>query len=529
MIQVDVELKRIQTFLFQVPQLKAMLGANALVGEVMRVKLAELARPLSLGQQGDFGFEAYPDDPLNDLSRQPIENRKDLKDDPAYAYSQGILARDGGHFSALFGTDEKADEFMKSAEALISNELPGVLFELRKRKFGEKAEDDKQVSNILTIEAILDIPVLQICTATGQGPATANNNKHKDKKYLSKSAQLREQNGDKFYQGKTRDIIGLLNNQLGLNQKNNPDDLNDLVDGGYLALIHADGNSIGNRYKEWKNQFQGKDELLKEAHGEKFFHSMRVVVRKAVVEAIKITFNDSGSTQKRLYQPLMLGGDDLVMVCRADLALDFCRQLCLSIKKYHLVDGQKLTLGLGVAIAKAGYPFYRLNELAEELASSAKRLAHGQIKGEEVSVIDWQVVSQSNFSALAATRGKADFITYRINDSVETLILNQRPYQVLPKDTADLTSLAGLLDAVEPLSKLEGAARSALRGLRGEYEKGRLHGELAFDNLIQDNRNALLKAGIEVAWDEHDGYYSTPLFDLIELTELQHLGNRKSQ
>ena len=63
MIQVEVELKRIQTFLFQVPRLKAMLGANALVGEVMRVKLnalvgevmrvklAEKARPWHVGSK----------------------------------------------------------------------------------------------------------------------------------------------------------------------------------------------------------------------------------------------------------------------------------------------------------------------------------------------------------------------------------------------------------------------------------------------------------------------------------------------
>ena len=149
--------------------------------------------------------------------------------------------------------------------------------------------------------------------------------------------------------------------------------------------------------------------------------------------------------------------------------------------------------------------------------------------GNEASVIDWQVVTQSNFSNLATTRGKADFYTYRIKDSIETLLLNQRPYRVLADDSGGLSSLAELLAAATDLSGLEGAARSALRGLRDDYEKGRLHGELAFANLIQDNRNALSKAGINNAWDKQDGYYSTPLFDLIELSELQHLGNRKSQ
>jgi len=521
MIQVDIELKRIQTFLFQVPRLKAMLGANALVGEVMRVKLAELAGDAS-EQTGDFGFESYTDDPLNDIP----DPKGLLRDNPEKAYQQGILARDGGHFSALFKDHDTADNFMMQVAVLLSKELPGVLFELRKSDGSEKSLENR--SGQKTIEAVPDIPVLQICTATGQGPAAVKDSTD----YLSKSAQLREKYGDKFYQGKTQDIIGLLREPLGLNQNKRPEDLNNLADGGYLALIHADGNSIGDRYKYWRNQCdKNADALIKEAHGEKFFHSMRVVVRKAVVEAISSTFgNRVGSDGQRLYQPLMLGGDDLVMVCRADLALEFCRRLCECIQNYPLADKQPLTLGIGVAIAKASYPFYRLNALAEELASSAKRLSRGQPSGNKASVIDWQVVTQSNFSDLVTTRSKADFFTYCTSkDNKETLLLNQRPYQVLPADNTGLSSLAELLDAAEALSGLEGTARSALRGLRSEYEKGRLHGELAFANLIKPNQDALSSGGIKQAWITQEGYYSTPLFDLIELTELQHLGNRKAQ
>jgi hypothetical protein len=44
MTRVHVEFKRIQTWLFAVPRLRAMVGANALLGETLRVKLPNLAR-----------------------------------------------------------------------------------------------------------------------------------------------------------------------------------------------------------------------------------------------------------------------------------------------------------------------------------------------------------------------------------------------------------------------------------------------------------------------------------------------------
>ena len=31
-----------------------------------------------------------------------------------------------------------------------------------------------------------------------------------------------------------------------------PEELEDIAEGGYIALIHADGNNIGDRFKRWQ-------------------------------------------------------------------------------------------------------------------------------------------------------------------------------------------------------------------------------------------------------------------------------------
>src|SRR5882757_5987072 len=90
--RVHIELSRVQTWLFAVPRLRAMVGANALLGETLRVALPKLARETGRGWILAPSNEAYPcadgNDPLRD------------HDDPAADAKAGIFSRDGGHFEA---------------------------------------------------------------------------------------------------------------------------------------------------------------------------------------------------------------------------------------------------------------------------------------------------------------------------------------------------------------------------------------------------------------------------------------------
>lgn len=49
MNRVHIEFQRVQTWLFAVPRLRAMVGANTLLGETLRVELPELARQKKMG------------------------------------------------------------------------------------------------------------------------------------------------------------------------------------------------------------------------------------------------------------------------------------------------------------------------------------------------------------------------------------------------------------------------------------------------------------------------------------------------
>jgi hypothetical protein len=360
--------------------------------------------------------------------------------------------------------------------------------------------------------------------------------------------------GEEFKRGNTKDIIGLLRNALYPDSAKNwkePEDLEDLVKRGakdsptrgYLALIHSDGNRMGQRFSEWRDKGNSrggeanknrKETILREARGEASFHSMRVAVRRSVVAALDKTFEAAKEKSFRPYQVLMLGGDDLLLACRAENALDFALNYARELQTHELADGKRLDVAMGVAIAQYTYPLHRLQELAESLSSSAKRYYRALPELDRQSVIDWQVVTQSWFEDIAEARSRSELIRYAVSQESETLLLSQRPCKVLCGASLEyLLNSARSLEA--DVAEEKKAARSALRSLRGACERGRLSGEMAFARFPKEVREALgfskaPKDGVVVCdlWEEIKGSggktYATRAMDIIDIYEIGRLG-----
>lgn len=94
--------------------------------------------------------------------------------------------------------------------------------------------------------------------------------------------------------------------------------------------------------------------------------------------------HSSGAFEVAPARPLVLGGDDVTLLVRADLALPFATRLLALIEQEtqelrtrfpHLKLPAALTACAGVAIARAGHPFLTMYALAESLCSHAKKAA----------------------------------------------------------------------------------------------------------------------------------------------------------
>src|SRR5579883_1901530 len=462
MSRVHIEFQRVQTWLFAVPRLRAMVGANALLGETLRVALPNLAR-----ETGRWALapstETYPgaaaDDPLRD------------HDDPAADAKDGIIARDGGHFEARFASG--AEAFADAAAQLLRRALPGLRFRISI----DGVEHEKSHVHLST-----ELPVLAPCEWTGRGLASAIIEQGNDRPAVSLDVARRHDAARRSEDGTAKE----------------------LASSGYLALVHADGNGVGRGARKG------------DAERAAFFHRNRVLLRRALQHAIDVHCPETGQAP---LIPLMLGGDDLLLACQAELALPFVVTLCERLAGLQRDDGNdfNLTLGVGVVIAKHTIPIHRLHEVAEQLAGSAKRRFRGlQEATKGCSVVDWAIYTTAWVDDPDEIR-RRDWLR---GSGQDLRVLSQRPIDVLGDG---LDSLQGLIQGAK---KLEDAPRAQLRYLVDQLSRGRTLAELAFKELSPQARAALDQAGVKALWRRasESGPWLTALLDVVEIAEIARLG-----
>jgi hypothetical protein len=189
----------------------------------------------------------------------------------------------------------------------------------------------------------------------------------------------------------------------------------------YIAFICADGDNMGKLITalNW-NSSQWETNTKPWERNAAFARAVDDCLRQAVAHAIAVAvFPDHESLDRRLkgsevmlpLLPQLHGGEDVWIVCDRDCALPLAtafeekyRVLAAKsdvIQRARQVSGEtaELTLSLGVAFAKSGYPAHAMIEAAEELLRSAKkrRKGHdpfGRAAG-EIGCIDWYWIESS--------------------------------------------------------------------------------------------------------------------------------------
>lgn len=493
--RVHIKFSRVQTWLFAVPRLRAMVGANALLGETLRVALPRLARDTGRGWVLAPSTERYPTACPND----PLKDH----DDPAADAKDGIVSRDGGHFEAQFASG--AEAFADAVGQLLRTNLPGLRFRI-------SIDDEPRTKSQVHLST--ELPVLAPCEWTGRGLASAivtrgnPNDRDYEERGVSLDVLSRETVGERAAKGNACDLASLLSAKTKLKTLERAQELKELVGNGYLALIHADGNGVGSGL--------GKDKPDSERAA--FFHKNRVLLRCAVQKAIDAHCPDTGEAP---LVPLMLGGDDLLLVARAEVALPFVVSLCAELEALQKEStGFKLTLGVGVVIAKRTIPIHRLHDVAEQLASSAKRRFRGLSEGEaKRSVVDWAVFNTAWVDDPEEVR-RRDWLR---GSGSDLRVLSQRPVDVLGDGLDSLQKLVAGAEA------LKDAPRSQLHYLVDQLPRGRVLSELAFAELSQEAKNQLAKVEVTSVWRPAGDASTTALLDLVEISEISRLGRNSER
>jgi hypothetical protein len=235
----------------------------------------------------------------------------------------------------------------------------------------------------------------------------------------------------------------------------------------WLAVIHADGNGLGqiflnfgdaSRCRDWCGYLKKQREFslalddctinaYGKAVGDLHTHLREEIKRRR--EAGENISKDEENTVPLL--PLVLGGDDLTLICDGRYAIQFAKEFLAEFERQTAANDVinpiadnalgvgRLSSCAGVAIVKPHFPFHAAYDLAEELLQSAKKVKERfkhTVKdkdGEEkeapypASALDYHILYDTSGVDLERIRGHLHV------DAGGLTHLYARPYLITPK------------------------------------------------------------------------------------------------
>lgn len=550
---VQIAIKRVQSYLFAVPRLGAMVGANAIMGETLRgawdgklfnrhVESLPLLAQEAKREGPDRVWGLPPGADLKELE-EPLQSKADdwfrsgldapAQDDPyAVACTTGVLVRDGGHFRAVFPNADSAAMFCADARRLIARKLPGLRLEFETIKLVKDGENWKKTQAsraepMIQGTASLGIPHATVCEYSGSEFASEKHTEDSagaETALVGPSVKARLERCKAFDKGDTHDVLGILMPKLFPESLTTGQarEFSKLSRSGFLAIVKVDGNSVGRRSQEFFTNVTEEDYFRRWAREEEFFVALRREMRAAFAKAVQDTFPSAKQQKNIPVRVLMLGGDDLLLVCDAPYALPFVVNLAnaLHTTTSAVPDNEgPLTIGAGVAIVSDSFPFYRGHDLAEQLTTSAKCLKH---EGRSINSVDWLVTSEAWYGDVGDTR-RTQYI------SRDNLLLSHKPYPILGKGET-LQSLLNSADDIANKIDTEKVARSQLQILVKTLRDGRYAGIMAADALPKELRKLLVEHKFlsknGEPWFAVEETFATRLLDLLELVELSLMKKR---
>lgn len=178
------------------------------------------------------------------------------------------------------------------------------------------------------------------------------------------------------------------------------EDLGQVTGDDYFAIVHIDGNNMGERFQRCKSLAE-RSALSKQVKSitERAFAVMVQVAasisedkyekeniqvnRKEKCENENTQENNQGTKSVNYLpiRPIIIGGDDVTFVCHARMATILSHVFMNALERISreemahldtLGDSAMYSCG-GIAILNTSYPFFRGYELAEQLCANAKK------------------------------------------------------------------------------------------------------------------------------------------------------------
>jgi len=430
----------IQPYIFGSNKLRENIGASYLVKQATSDWVREI-----LG-----GMTTIP--VLANLSQQKaIEEGAEIE----------IIYAGGGNAVLLFQSEEKSIEFTQKLSRKVLVEAPGInLIVARYKKFDwdsqklhevisklMKNELEQQKYKRIPSAPLLGLGVTAFCNSTQLVAVDRSDRrpygmpKDDDPYLISREIGAKLQavsHANKDLEDMVNEVLGegsdlwkkfqgyqfpLRGDQMGRSKEEN----------SYIAVVHADGNRMGKRFREHGKKRSEKHEDNPRLANRAYIEAMRELSdgvdnagKQALKEVIKVLVNsvrevtENDSTTRKVvgklgefeiqdnylpFRPLVYGGDDITFICDGRLGLELAAIYLRELEKPEMPDDETIKACAGISVVKVHYPFARAYELSEALCKEAKRFVKDKKKSpEDFSALDWHIAGSGLSGSISEIR-----------------------------------------------------------------------------------------------------------------------------
>lgn len=460
-----------------------------------------------------------------------------------------VVYAGGGNALILFHTEEVARKVSYELTRKVLQDAPGLRLELAWQPFAPnrlsatvnrlREQIAGQKRGPRHSAPLSGLGVTAACAFT-DAPAVARD---KDDRYISAEVAAKQRAGTPDGPGNER-----LRDYLADVRRFNFDFVYDFDQFGakgessYMAVVHTDGNRMGERIQTYADRHAENDAAYVRAQRE-FSTRVQAAAHAALVSTVGLLLApanlkldneakgkywrykigqtvpvriDADGVERLPFRPVVFGGDDVTFVCEGRLGLPLAAHYLSRLAQETLPDDQPLHARAGVAIVKSHYPFARAYALADELCDSAKtyiREADRQMC--RVTALDWHFAVSGLVQPLTQLR-RREYI-------VGAGSLLMRPLRVTPIDPTEWRSWDVFSEILEEFaSGREWAGRrNKVKALRESLRAGPDAVQLFLQNMPDSPRlplpEALTSAGDAVrrGWQGSRCLY----FDAVEAVD----------
>jgi hypothetical protein len=451
----------IQKYIFGSNRLRENIGGSYLVQsatfEWVKECLLEIEK-LELGKVYIF------DEETDEFAPQITRNSK---------IAAELVYAGGGNTVLLFRNEGIAKEFTKKITTKILHEAPGLNIVIAHEEFDwdkdslRETIEEKLIKVKLENEKrkprpsmpILGLSITATCNSTGLVAVDASKRygiPENDSYLVSREIVAKL----KTVEPANNKLINTIFKGLDLGGYAIPYDVDDLGrsegNSSYIAIAHADGNRLGNRFQNYLQTASNNEDCIVKmrkfsqavnyagrnalrAVAEMIINSITIEDNQAVIKYVdklgniinKITLQTRDGKTYLPFRPIVYGGDDITFVCDGRLGLSLAAKLLNKFEEFtdNLPDNEgKVTACAGVAIVKTHYPFAKAYALSEALCGNAKKWM--KTKTDDYtkpifSALDWHIAASGLIGSINEIRKREYEV--QIPEAKEVASLVMRP------------------------------------------------------------------------------------------------------